>query len=66
MKHRLTVSVNGPLAGGIVQCGTVSIRERLLRLLFGEQRKVTVIVPGACIEELAIQEVREDTKRESA
>ena len=57
MKHKLKISVSKePQSGGIVTCRTVSIRERLLRFLFGDKRKVTVLVPGDSISEIAICE----------
>ena len=47
MKHKLKISVSKePQTGGIVTCRNVSIRERLLRLLFGDKRRVTVLIPG--------------------
>lgn len=35
------------------------MRERLLRRLFGEMRRVTIIVPGGSVEELAVKEIAE-------
>ena len=47
MKHSLKISyTKEPGSGGIVWCRTVPLRERLLRRLFGEMRRVTIIVPG--------------------
>ena len=57
MKHKLKISVsNEPQTGGIVPCRNVSIRERLLRFLFGDKRKVTVLIPGDSVREIAICE----------
>ena len=33
------------------------MRERFLRLLFGEKRRVTVIVPGDTVETVSIEEL---------
>ena len=53
MKHSLKISyTKEPGSGGIVWCRTVPLRERLLRHLFGEMRRVTIIVPGGSVEEL--------------
>ena len=46
-----------PGSGGIVWCKTVPLRERLLRRLFGEMRRVTIIVPGGNVEELSVKEL---------
>ena len=35
------------------------MRERLLRHLFGEMRRVTIIVPGGSVEELSVKEIAE-------
>lgn len=57
MKHNLTISVSkNPSDNGIVTCKTLGIRERVLRLLFGNLKKVTILVPGDSVEEVAIKE----------
>ncbi len=57
MKHKLKISVSKePQTGGIVTCRNVSVRERLLRLLFGDKRRVTVLIPGDSVGEIAICE----------
>ena len=61
MKHRLKISVSRkPRSDGVVTCRNVSIRERLLRLLLGKRHKVTVLIPGDNVEEIAISETGED------
>ena len=61
MKHSLKNSDTKELgSGGIVWCRTVPLRERLLRRLFGEMRRVTSIVPGGSVEELSVKEVGTD------
>ena len=61
MKHRLKISVSRkPRSDGVVTCRNVSIRERLLRVLFGARHKVTVLIPGDSINEIAISETGED------
>ena len=58
MKHSLKISyTKEPGSGGIVWCRTIPLRERLLRRLFGEMRRVTIIVPGGSGEELSVKEV---------
>ena len=57
MKHKLKISVSKePQTGGIVTCRNVSIRDRVLRILFGDKRRVTVLVPGDSVSEIAICE----------
>ena len=58
MKHNLTIRVSKqPQAGGVIACRTVTMRERILRLLFGLPCKMTILVPGDSVEEVAIQEI---------
>lgn len=60
MKHTLKISVaKEPATGGIVSCRSVSVRERLVRFLLGEKRRLAIIVPGDSVRELAISEVME-------
>lgn len=60
MEHNLTICVGSPPpVEGIVRCRTVSLRERLLRALLGEKRRITVIVPGGSVRALDIREVSE-------
>ena len=60
MKHNLKISLaQGPESRGIVRCKTVSLREQVLRRLFGDMRRVTIIVPGDSVEELSVREVAE-------
>lgn len=57
MKHTLRISVSKePQGGGIVGCRRVTVRERLLRLLLGDKRRLTVIVPGYSVRALSIIE----------
>lgn len=62
MKHALRISVaRKPEENGIAAVRSLTVRERMLRLLLGDKRHVTVIVPGDSVEELAIRELKEDT-----
>lgn len=55
MKHKLKISVlKEPPNGGIVTCRNISIRERLLRFLMGNKRRVTVLIPGDNVGEIEI------------
>ena len=67
MRHKLKVSVaKEPKAGGIAAVRKVSVRERLLRLLLGEMRRVVVLIPGDKVDEIAIsEEVKTDDGTEN-
>lgn len=58
MKHDLMISLSkAPSTDGIVACKTISVREKLLRRLFGKKSKITILVPGETVETLSITEV---------
>ena len=60
MEHTLKISVSrGPVSGGIVSCRHISVRERIARFLLGEKRRLTIIVPGDSVRELAVSEIME-------
>ena len=60
MRHILQIRVSkGKENAGIVACRSVSVRERLLRLLLGRPVRLTVLVPGDSVDEVAIKEVPE-------
>ena len=57
MKHTLNIKVSKePKNGGIMACRQLTMRERLLRFLMGSPVKLTVIVPGDSVDEVAIFE----------
>lgn len=57
MEHNLKINVSKtPQKNGMVSCKTVSVKERLLKKLFGETRKVMVIVPGDMVDNVTICE----------
>lgn len=61
MKHNLRISVSKkPKYGGIVSCRTISVRERILRFLFGIPMRLTIVVPGDSVQSLSINEVAGD------
>ena len=58
MKHDLKISVSKkPTEDGVVRYRRVALRERLLRYLFGEKRRVMVIVPSDTVESVSITEL---------
>lgn len=55
MEHNLKISVSKePRNGGIVACRNLTVRERILRFLLGEKVKLTILVPGDSVQEIAI------------
>ena len=56
MKHTLKISFVRALGDGIVSCRHITVREKLLRMLFGEKRRLTVIIPGSSVKTLSIEE----------
>lgn len=60
MKHNLKISISKhSQPGGIISCRNVTIRERFLRFLLGDKQKLTILVPGDTVQELAICEVKD-------
>ncbi len=60
MKHKLQICVSDkPRKNDIVSCKNITLRERVMRLLFGRQQKIMILVPSDTIEELAITQIKE-------
>ena len=67
MKHNLNIRVVKDHAnGGVVTCRSVTVREKLLRFLFGTPQKLTVIVPGDTVDAIAINETEEEAEKDEA
>ena len=59
MRHNIEVSVSKPGEGSVVRCKRVGLRDRLMKLLFGEMRRMWVIIPDNTVDALRISEVPE-------
>ena len=60
MHHNLRISVTRqPANGGVVAIRNVSVRERLLRFLLGEKRKLTILVPGDTVSGIEINDIHD-------
>ncbi|WP_292108086.1 hypothetical protein [Megasphaera sp.] len=60
MKQRLSICVSPTKDDSqIAAVRCMSVRERILRFLLGSKEKLTIIVPGDSVKELAIHEVKE-------
>ena len=56
MRHALKIRVSKErMNAGLMTCRQVTVREKLLRFLFGNPVKLTVIVPGDSVDEVAIK-----------
>lgn len=55
MKQKLKVSVSKqPQTTGVVTCKSRTIREKFLAFLFGDKKRITILIPGDSVDELAI------------
>jgi hypothetical protein len=60
VRHKVKISVSDkPKTGGLITCRDITVRDRLMRFLFGDRRRVTVLIPGDSVEEIAICEDEE-------
>lgn len=60
MKHNLCIRVSKkPQRDGIVQCRSLSIREKLLTRLLGRRQKVIILIPGNTVSTVSITEIQE-------
>lgn len=66
MKHTIRISVAQGPGDGIVYCRHITVREKLLRMIFGEKRRLTVIIPGNSVKTLSIEEEGGEEHAQSA
>ncbi len=60
LKHNVKISVSKkPRDSGIVQLRRLTVREKLLKWLFGRKEKLLLVVPGSSVEAVSIVEVSE-------
>lgn len=60
MKHDLKISLaRGPQTGGLMRCRSMTMRGRLLDLLFGRKERLMILVPGDTIDTVSITEIPE-------
>ncbi len=58
MRHKLKIKVSKERSnGGVLACRQITVREKLLRFLLGSPVRLTVLVPGDSVDEVAIKEV---------
>ena len=56
MKHNILISVSKKKCKGILSCKKVRLREKIMRLLLGDLKKVMILVPGDSVQEVSIKE----------
>lgn len=62
MANKISILVSKhPRQDGVVSMRNVTIRERLLRLLLGKPHHLIVIAPGKDVQQLQINEVKENS-----
>ena len=55
MNHALNIKVSKErMNGGIMACRQLTLRERLIRFLLGSPVRLTIVVPGDSVDEVAI------------
>ncbi|MBO6290740.1 MAG: hypothetical protein J6N51_00555 [Selenomonas sp.] len=55
MNHALNIKVSKErMNRGIMACRQLTLRERLLRFLLGSPVRLTIVVPGDSVDEVAI------------
>ena len=60
MKNNLQISFSYKTRNlNCVSCKSITVRERIMRMLFGKQQEIMVFVPSDKVEELAITRVME-------
>lgn len=64
MKHYLKIRVSKkPSMDGIVACKSFTVREKILHFLFGNKKRVMVLIPGDSVGEIAISESQKGEKK---
>ena len=58
------VSARQAVKNGVASIRNMTVRERFLQKIFGNSRKIIIIVPGDTVRELAIKEVQTNGKNE--
>ena len=60
MRHHVKISVSRkPQTDSDLSCRDMTVRERMLRFLLGDKRRIMILVPGESVEEVSICEAEE-------
>lgn len=62
MANKIAISVaKHPHQDGVINMRQITVREKLLRLLLGNPHHLMVIAPGKDVQQLEINEIKEDS-----
>lgn len=61
MSNKLSIKLTNDLQDCVISMRSITIRERLLRLMLGKPHHLMVIAPGKDVQQLQINEVKEDS-----
>lgn len=65
MEHNLRISVSRkPMRNDVAALHTISLRERVLRFLFGRKQQIAIIVPGDSVKELQSATLRKEEQHD--
>lgn len=60
LKHQVRINViSGGVNNPVVTGGEVTLRNRILNALFGQQQKIFVLMPADSVASVEIKEIRE-------
>ena len=66
MRHNMQIRIaRKPEHGSVFTCKNVAVREKLLRFLFGDSLRLTILVPGDSVDEVDIREKGEEATHEA-
>jgi len=59
LKHQVVINVRNATGKkmNVLKGGDIKIRDRILKLLFGKQQKMLVLVPSDSVQSVSIKEV---------
>jgi hypothetical protein len=64
MKHNLKIRVSKkPSMDGIIACKSFTFREKILHFLFGNKKRMMVLIPGENVDEIVISENEKGEKK---
>lgn len=60
MKHKMNINVSKEQeSNGVLTCKKVKMKKGLFKKLFGDSKKVTIIIPGDSVSDVTISEIKE-------
>lgn len=60
MRHKMNINVSKEEeSNGVLTCKKVKMKKGLFKKLFGDSKKVTIIIPGDSVSDVTISEIKE-------